>query len=117
MIDANKMLELADYLDRLESDLIANDADALISDKTPPSVWADRIRSGDVAAEAGEPVAWLVPSDETGFCRIWWRDKDRADAWIAKHPDCTLVPLYATPQSSMVRRSGNGILSASNNDH
>jgi len=40
-----------------------------------------------------------TPSDETGLCRIWWRDKERADAWIAKHPTCTLMPLYAAPPS------------------
>lgn len=38
-------LGLADYLDRLEGDLLSNDADALIADPTPPSVWADRIRT------------------------------------------------------------------------
>jgi len=57
----------------------------------PPDAQAD--------GKGAEPVAWLVPSDETGLCRIWWRDKERADAWIAKHPTCTLVPLYAAPPS------------------
>lgn len=45
-----------------------------------------------------EPVAWLVPSKgDENFHRIWWRDRERAEAWIAKHPDCKLVQLYAAP--------------------
>jgi NTP pyrophosphatase (non-canonical NTP hydrolase) len=53
----------------------------------------------NLVSAAGAPVAWLVPSDETGFCRIWWRDKERAEAWLEKHPTCTLVPLYTQPHS------------------
>lgn len=70
------------------------------------SVWPDDTKNVEDALFAlraerrDEAVAWLVPSDETGFCRIWWRDKERADAWIAKHPECTLVPLYAHPAAS-----------------
>jgi hypothetical protein len=51
----------------------------------------------ELRRQQGEAVAWLVPSDETGFCRLWWRDKERAEAWLAKHPTCTLIPLYAAP--------------------
>ncbi|MGY3581353.1 hypothetical protein ACVIGB_000578 [Bradyrhizobium sp. USDA 4341] len=36
--------ELADYLDRLEGQMKAIDADMMVDEKTPPSVWADRVR-------------------------------------------------------------------------
>jgi hypothetical protein len=36
--------ELADYLDRLEDQMKAVDADMMVDEETPPSVWADRIR-------------------------------------------------------------------------
>jgi hypothetical protein len=63
-----------------------------------------------------QPVAWLVPSDETGFCRIWWRDKESADVWIAKHPTCTLVPLYAAPtkHAEELEEAGRGAIAIRN---
>lgn len=48
------MLELADYLDRLEAQLIASNSDMLVDEETPPSVWADRIRSSQNNGDSGE---------------------------------------------------------------
>lgn len=51
------------------------------------------------SAVSAQPVAWIVISEETDNTRIWWRDKERADAWCAKH-DKTAIALYAAPPST-----------------
>jgi hypothetical protein len=51
------------------------------------------------SAVSAQPVAWIVISEETNNTRIWWRDKERADAWCAKH-DKTAIALYAAPPST-----------------
>lgn len=54
--------------------------------------------AAQAAAPGGEAVAWLVLSEETGNTRIWWRDKERAELWAAKH-DEKLIPLYPAARS------------------
>ena len=54
--------QLADYLDRLEEQMLAADTDMLVDEETPPSLWADRLRAQLSAPadgkQAGEAVAW-----------------------------------------------------------
>jgi len=47
-------------------------------------------------AGASEPVAWLVLAKDRNNTRIWWQDKERAEAWSAQH-NLPLIPLYAAP--------------------
>jgi hypothetical protein len=61
------------------------------------------LRMPGPAVAAREPDAWLVLSEETGNTRIWWRDRERAEAWAAQH-EKTLIPLYRALPSEAIGR-------------
>ncbi|WP_439392576.1 hypothetical protein ACRQ5Q_24450 [Bradyrhizobium sp. PMVTL-01] len=52
----NSLIELPEYLDRLEAQLLKQELDRMVGEETPPSVWADRVRS----ALAAQPPAARV---------------------------------------------------------
>ena len=60
--------ELADYLNRLEDQLIAADADGVVEERIPPSVWADRIRAATPPqAQAGVRRDELIGAVQRAF--------------------------------------------------
>src|SRR5882724_455677 len=84
----DELLALADYLDRLEGQLMAADADMLIDEKTPPSVWADRIRKRTAPSEAGR--------EETRKALEWYASEAGAAArYMAQGKQTTADALLA----------------------